>query len=124
MVSFCGGVSLDASYRNRDNISYIDALGKFVALTARLSPGGVLVFVSSYAQMDKLFGRWNENGMIVELESDSVAIFREPRSSTAMNQVLKRYSTYKHIDACSQTISYHDPVISVRCRSFKFLRAP
>jgi Fanconi anemia group J protein len=47
---------LNASYKTADTPAFQDQLGEVLLATCVTAPGGVLVFVPSYALLDKLEG--------------------------------------------------------------------
>ena len=54
-VSTCGGIQLNSAYANSASTEYQDSLGLAVLKIATISRGGTLVFLSSYACLDKVF---------------------------------------------------------------------
>jgi Fanconi anemia group J protein len=110
-VSTCNTVSLNCSYSNQKNEDFQDAIGQAVLTIARLTPGGLLVFLPSYGLMDQLKDRWESTGLLSQLEAgpldyyDSVenvdcgagsSVFFEPREAKQMESMLSAY--YAAID--------------------------
>jgi Fanconi anemia group J protein len=52
------GQQLLATYRQADKLEYQDALGQLMLGVAHTVPDGLLLFLPSYALMDKLHKRW------------------------------------------------------------------
>lgn len=52
------GRKLRATYKEADQLEYQDSLGQLVLATAGTVPDGLLLFLPSYALMDKLYKRW------------------------------------------------------------------
>jgi Rad3-related DNA helicase len=69
VLSSCDGEALDSSYANAERFSYQDAVGRAVLGCAKGVPGGVLVFASSYAMLDRLRQRWEATGLWEQLEA-------------------------------------------------------
>jgi hypothetical protein len=49
-------------YQNQTSTHYQDAIGASLTAISRVTPGGVLVFVSSYTMMNRLKERWDGTG--------------------------------------------------------------
>lgn len=49
---------LVATYKEADKLAYQDSLGHLLLAVARTVPDGLLLFLPSYALMDKLSKRW------------------------------------------------------------------
>ena len=60
---------LDSSYKNAERGEYVDALGQAVLHIMRGVPGGVLLFASSYASVDRLQARWTATGAWAQMEA-------------------------------------------------------
>ena len=52
------GRKLRATYKEADQLDYQDSLGQLVLSVAATVPDGMLLFLPSYALMDKLSKRW------------------------------------------------------------------
>lgn len=65
MQVWAGGIScgpagniLNSTFKNAETFQFQDALGQTVLEACRVIPDGVLLFLPSYALMDKLIKRW------------------------------------------------------------------
>lgn len=56
---------LRATYKEADQLEYQDSLGQLVLAVANTTPDGVLLFLPSYALMDKLSKRWQVRAWLV-----------------------------------------------------------
>lgn len=52
------GRRLRATYKEADQLEYQDSLGQLLLATASTVPDGLLMFLPSYALMEKLTKRW------------------------------------------------------------------
>ena len=76
------------------SVEYLDGLGTSVLQLARVIPGGVLVFVSSYSLVELLFTRWSSTGLMLQLKAVKTVV-REPQKGgdRAFNKAKRLYET-------------------------------
>ncbi|KAJ2120345.1 hypothetical protein IW147_005155 [Coemansia sp. RSA 720] len=79
----CGpsGVRLEAKYRTSDQLEFQDDVGGAIYAIAARSPDGMLVFMPSYALLNKLIARWEATGRLAEIRSHKT-VFVEPQGGT------------------------------------------
>lgn len=58
------GRKLRATYKEADQLEYQDSLGQLVLAVASTVPDGMLLFLPSYALMEKLSKRWQVCGCV------------------------------------------------------------
>jgi len=87
-----GGEKLLATYRHTDQTAFQDAIGNTVFQACRTIPDGLLLFLPSYALLDKLCARWKVTGLYARMDQMK-PIVREPRSggAEALQQVMTEY---------------------------------
>ncbi|KAJ1948938.1 Fanconi anemia group J protein, partial [Linderina pennispora] len=92
----CGpsGTILEAKYQTSEQLEFQDDVGSAILSIAMKSPDGMLVFVPSYALLNKLLGRWQATGVRQELELHK-SVFVEPQggSKKDFEKLLKKYRT-------------------------------
>jgi regulator of telomere elongation helicase 1 len=81
---------LDSSYANRTNSRYVAALGDATVSVASATPGGVLVFFSSYAALESMLGLWKTTGVVDRLSAHKVLVV-EPREAKAMPDCVQSF---------------------------------
>lgn len=59
-----GNLTFNWSFKNTENVRLQDALGAAVSDVCRVTPGGVLVFFSSYSVLNKVVLRWQSTGFL------------------------------------------------------------
>lgn len=79
---------------NRNNINMIDELGMTISDLCKVTPGGILVFFTSYLFLNISVNAWAEKGTVSEIEK-SKEIFKDLQDSNKNKQVLKNF-----IEAC------------------------
>ena len=85
------GKLLDFSFQNRDQISTLDELGRCLSNICNMIPGGLVVFFPSYAYEAKVYEHFEKTGVLTRLAGKK-KIFREPKKTSEMDQVLKSYA--------------------------------
>ncbi|KAF4319177.1 hypothetical protein JM18_004674 [Phytophthora kernoviae] len=78
VMSGPGGVDLISTYKNQQKFQYQDSMGELLLQYAQVIPGGILVFVPSYALIATLEGRWRRMGIWEQLEKHK-RMLSEPR---------------------------------------------
>ncbi|KAJ1899188.1 hypothetical protein LPJ66_002269 [Kickxella alabastrina] len=83
MAIECGpsGLVLEGKYSTVDTFSFQDDVGQALCSIAASSPDGMLVFVTSYALLNKLIARWRMTGHYDELNVHKT-VFVEPRGGS------------------------------------------
>lgn len=107
-VTSCNNEQLLGTYINRDNAAQKDAIGDCIKFTSTLSPGGTLVFFSSYAAMEASIARWEKAGvydnLMIGAENKRISIFKEPKESTELDMIMQEYRDT--IDSGQQAIMF------------------
>eukprot|EP00743_Colponemidia_sp_Colp-15_P010716 GILK01011837.1.p1 GENE.GILK01011837.1~~GILK01011837.1.p1 ORF type:complete len:858 (+),score=121.79 GILK01011837.1:230-2803(+) len=85
-------VEFDFTFSNRSSDTQIDELGRVLLNMASVVPQGVVVFLPSYAYEAVVLTRWATTGLVDKLAAKK-RIFREPRCSSAVEEVLQLYAT-------------------------------
>ncbi|KAI1289432.1 ATP-dependent DNA helicase DDX11 [Halotydeus destructor] len=86
------GPKLEFSYSQRMNEQVIEETGRTLSKLASAVPGGIVVFFASYDYEQKVYSQWERNGLIEQLQEKGKRVFREPRKSNQVNQVLIEYA--------------------------------
>ncbi|WVF71908.1 hypothetical protein IAT40_006718 [Kwoniella sp. CBS 6097] len=89
-------------YSNRDNENLLSELGALIQSTIGLVPDGVVVFVPSYAFLDKVKAYWTKTGLLSKL-GDKKQLFFEPQTSGDTEIVLREYAL--SISSCQASIA-------------------
>ncbi|RYG94678.1 hypothetical protein EON65_57120 [archaeon] len=86
------GKSLDGSHTSQQNDWYLDVLGNAISMLVRLTPGGLLVFLSSYGLMYRLQERWRHTKVLDDIEDVTHSeVFFEEKTTEHMQKQLDRY---------------------------------
>ncbi len=85
------GEMLVGSYANRDNPKYVDSLGRTISKVVRHVPNGAIVFMPSYAVLDRLVSAWKTSGVWNELSKEK-EIFVEPRDKRVFPSLLANFT--------------------------------
>ncbi|KAF9953954.1 Fanconi anemia group J protein [Mortierella alpina] len=91
-------VKIDGTFRSVNSFAFQDELGTVVERIIKVTPHGVLCFVSSYLMLEKLMSRWKDTGEYARL-CRIKKIFQEPKMATAkaFDQTLRQF--YDHISS-------------------------
>ncbi|KAK4765276.1 hypothetical protein SAY86_026366 [Trapa natans] len=92
------GQLFDFSYSARSSSVMIEELGLLICNLVSVIPEGIVVFFSSFDYEDQVYNMWKASG-ILERFKRKKRVFREPRKSSEVEQVLKEYK--EAIDASS-----------------------
>uniref|UniRef100_A0A914QI28 ATP-dependent helicase C-terminal domain-containing protein n=1 Tax=Panagrolaimus davidi TaxID=227884 RepID=A0A914QI28_9BILA len=88
-------IELLGTYKNRTNPDYIDAMGRTLLQTMEITPQGMLVFFSSYSQMDAMISdlkKQTYSGVSYWTLMERVKkIFVEPKSKTELPLMLTEF---------------------------------
>eukprot|EP01022_Parablepharisma_sp_SALTPOND_P034715 TRINITY_DN926_c8_g1_i1.p2 TRINITY_DN926_c8_g1~~TRINITY_DN926_c8_g1_i1.p2 ORF type:complete len:1015 (-),score=128.69 TRINITY_DN926_c8_g1_i1:3623-6667(-) len=88
------GHAFNFTYQHRENEAQLKALGEFIKKTCIVTPGGVLVFFSSYSVLNKCWALWKKT-IIQELtQIYGIRSFREERGAAANQKTL---CSYRHV---------------------------
>jgi hypothetical protein len=68
-----GNAAINASYQRADGWGFLDNVGRLVLRCCQTVPHGVLVFVASYAVLDRLVQRWKSTGLWAQIRQACVA---------------------------------------------------
>ena len=82
---------MDFSYRNRDQAITLDELGRVISNLCNIIPGGVVIFFPSYAYEAKVYDHFEKTGVLSRIQKKK-EIFREPKKTSEMDNVLKEYA--------------------------------
>ena len=86
------GQSLNATYKNAESYAFQDELGRVVAQVCETVPHGVLLFLPSYAMLNKLSERWKQSGSrIWQRMSARKVVVAEPRFSDEFESCIRHY---------------------------------
>jgi len=86
------GTRLDFSYNSRELPATLSELGRCLLSLATTVPGGIVVFFPSYDYEALVFRHLESSGMAAKLQAKK-KIFREPKTSGELDQVLSDYSS-------------------------------
>ncbi|KNA17229.1 hypothetical protein SOVF_082090 isoform B [Spinacia oleracea] len=84
------GLSFDFSYASRSSPKMIEELGLMLCNLVTAVPEGIVVFFSSFDYEDKVYEAWRTSGILNRITKKK-RLFREPRSSSEIEGVLKEY---------------------------------
>ena len=82
--------SFNFNIDNRFNIEMIYQLGLTILEFCKITPGGILVFFSSYSIMDKYVSEWTEKNIISEI-SKYKEFYQDRRDSRQNKIILEKY---------------------------------
>eukprot|EP00742_Colponemidia_sp_Colp-10_P016154 GILJ01018486.1.p1 GENE.GILJ01018486.1~~GILJ01018486.1.p1 ORF type:complete len:864 (-),score=122.28 GILJ01018486.1:323-2881(-) len=85
-------VEFDFTFSNRSSDAQIDELGRVLLNISSVVPQGVVVFLPSYSYEAVVLSRWTTTGLIGKLAAKK-RIFREPRCSSSVDEVLQLYAS-------------------------------
>lgn len=87
------GKELDFTYQSRGSTELKDELGRLLVNIFAVVTGGVVCFFSSYDYEDKVYSHWQKTGILERMNARK-KVFREPRKTNQLDQVLSSYSSY------------------------------
>ncbi|SPO26672.1 related to CHL1 - protein of the DEAH box family [Ustilago trichophora] len=88
------GLPFEFKFDSRDNIELLDELGRTLVNLCNIVPKGLVVFVPSYAFLDRVMARWKDTasgGMLQRLGAKK-KIFVEPKTTMEVDRVLGEYT--------------------------------
>ncbi|KAI9141155.1 helicase C-terminal domain-containing protein [Paraphysoderma sedebokerense] len=86
-----GKVEFNFTFENRNNPLLIEELGHAIVNLCNVIPDGIVVFLASYSYLDVVYERWSKVGILERLERKK-KIFKEPKSSSSVETVLREYA--------------------------------
>ncbi|OCF40610.1 chromosome transmission fidelity protein 1 [Kwoniella heveanensis CBS 569] len=89
-------------YSNRDNENLLTELGAVIQSTIGLVPDGVVIFVPSYAFLDKVKAFWTKSGLLTKL-GDKKELFFEPQTSGDADSIVRDYAL--SISSCQAALT-------------------
>ncbi|KAF8400786.1 hypothetical protein HHK36_014088 [Tetracentron sinense] len=84
------GLSFDFSYSSRSSPVMIEELGRLLCNLVTVVPEGIVVFFSSFEYEEQVHDAWKSLGILARIMKKK-RVFREPRSNTDVEVVLKEY---------------------------------
>ncbi|KAJ4818356.1 ATP-dependent DNA helicase chl1 [Rhynchospora pubera] len=93
------GLTFDFSYNHRSSPKMIEELGRFLSNIVAVVPEGIVVFFASYEYEHTVHDAWKLSGILEKL-SKKKQIFLEPKNSTDVESILKKYKEV--IESCSK----------------------
>ncbi|GAB2228111.1 hypothetical protein Droror1_Dr00009941 [Drosera rotundifolia] len=84
------GLTFDFSYSSRSSPKMMEELGLLLCNISAVVPEGIVVFFSSFDYEAKAYDTWKASGILQRITRKKI-IFREPRSNTDIESVLKEY---------------------------------
>lgn len=97
-VPAVGACAVNASFKHANTFQFQDAIGQAVLAACRAAPDGVLVFLPSYAMLEKLVARWRSTGCLRDLKREKKQVLTEPRrSGDEFEEVMDKY--YRAVDS-------------------------
>ena len=108
MISQFRNLSYNSTYQAQQSDQYLDLLGETMYIAMKLTPGGVLMFLPSYALLNRLMDRWSKQpvrpggnqgtdetlprSLLQRIQDDLKArVFFEPKDTKTMNAMLNDY---------------------------------
>lgn len=85
------GSQMQFKYDSRNDQALIAELGQLLTNFASLVPGGMVVFVPSYAFLNTVVGAWEKSGLMERLGAKK-KVFSEPQESGDVDAVLREYA--------------------------------
>ncbi len=84
------GRRLNATYKNASTFDFQDEVGLAVAEVCETIPHGVLLFLPSYAMLNRLCERWEQTGVWARLTQRKVVV-KEPRFSDEFEASIRHF---------------------------------
>lgn len=85
------GKVFDFRHPNRMDQSLISDLGRAIVNVCNVTPGGIVVFFSSFAYCDQVMGTWRSDGILDRIKKKK-DVYVEPKSAVEVDSVLTQYS--------------------------------
>ncbi|XP_033335126.2 ATP-dependent DNA helicase DDX11 [Megalopta genalis] len=89
----CGptGIEFEFNFKNRQNTKLLDELGRALVNICNVVPAGIVVFLPSYNFEELLYKHLEKSGIVAKI-SLKKCIFREPKSTSQVNEILDQYA--------------------------------
>ncbi|CAK9814513.1 ATP-dependent DNA helicase DDX11 [Anthophora plagiata] len=87
------GIEFEFNFQNRQNVKLLDELGRALLNLCNVIPAGIVVFLPSYNFEELVYKHLEKSGVIAKL-SLKKHIFREPKLTSQVNEILKQYSLH------------------------------
>ncbi|XP_047355930.1 ATP-dependent DNA helicase DDX11 isoform X1 [Vespa velutina] len=89
----CGptGEKFEFNFKNRQNTKLLDELGRMLINFCNVIPAGIVVFLPSYDYENIVYEHLYKSGVINKIRLKK-QIFREPKSTSQVNDVLEQYA--------------------------------
>ncbi|CAG8641737.1 11122_t:CDS:10 [Ambispora gerdemannii] len=89
------GMPMEFTFEHRTDEKLIDQLGQTISNLCNIIPDGVVCFFGSYAYLEKVYLRWQQNNTLERIQKRK-RIFCEPRQSNEVDKTLRDYSAHIH----------------------------
>nr|XP_003700633.1 PREDICTED: probable ATP-dependent RNA helicase DDX11 [Megachile rotundata] len=87
------GVEFEFNYQNRQNIKLMDELGRALLNVCNIVPAGIVVFLPSYNFEELVYKHLEKSGIITKISAKK-HVFREPKSTSQVNEILEQYAAH------------------------------
>ncbi|CAG8502015.1 15492_t:CDS:10 [Rhizophagus irregularis] len=85
------GGTLEFTFERRGDIKLIDELGQTIVNLCNIIPDGVVCFFTSYAYLEQVYKRWEQNGILERIRK-----YKMPRETRLVDKVLNEYDLHIH----------------------------
>ncbi|GBE87470.1 ATP-dependent DNA helicase CHL1 [Sparassis crispa] len=89
------GHEMQFKFEQRSDLQVIAELGQMLVNFASIIPGGMVVFLPSYAFLHTVMIAWEKSGLLVKIAAKK-RVFSEPQESGQVETVLREYATEIH----------------------------
>lgn len=90
-------IKFEFNYQQRSNDKILNELGNLLVSVCGIVKGGIVVFFVSYDFEDKIFKYFGSNKFIEQFQKQGKKVYREPRNSNDVNQILANFSQSVHV---------------------------
>ena len=80
----------DLRYQNKEEASTLRELGNTILSLISVTPGGVLIFFTSYSHMNKCYSNWNSSKLIEQMEQYKT-IIKDTNDTKKSKVLLRKY---------------------------------
>ena len=84
------GIEFEFNFQNRQNTKLLDELGRALLNLCNVVPAGIVVFLPSYNFEELVYKHLDKSGIIAKISAKK-RIFREPKSTSQVNEILEQY---------------------------------
>ena len=102
----------DLRYQNKEEASTLRELGNTILKLISVTPGGVLVFFTSYSHMNKCYNNWNTSKLIEQMEQYKT-IIKDTNDTKKSKVLLRKYMEHNR----KSNIKMKGAVLLSVCRS-------